>query len=252
MSPATISIITATYNSATHISDCINSVKCQSYPTLEHIIIDGASKDSTLEIIKTAPNRVSSIISEPDKGIYDALNKGVKLATGDIIGFLHSDDIFASPHILQNIADVFLREEKTSIVYGDLVFVDPYNTNKVVRYWKSKPFKPSLLNRGWMPPHPTVFMRREVYDKHGFFNINYKCAADYDYLIRVLKDSKLQSQYIPEVITKMRVGGISTKGFKNILNKKREDYLVLGNNKMPMPLFTLTCKNASKIFQFLV
>ncbi|MFA5329313.1 MAG: glycosyltransferase family 2 protein [Prolixibacteraceae bacterium] len=276
-----ISIITATYNSLQHLPDVINSIGEQTYANIEYIVIDGGSTDGTVEQLKQS-NLVSQIITEPDQGIYDALNKGIKMATGDIIGFLHSDDLFSSSETLQHIVDAFSTSsqkiqnsafslpsgemsgvrheggrterhgggrEVASVVYGDLVFVDPHATNKVVRYWKSQPFKPELLKQGWMPPHPTVFMRREVYQKHGLFNINLKCAADYDYILRVFQDPTLKIVYLPEVITKMRMGGMSTGGFKNLINKKREDYWVLKKNKMPFPLWILLAKNVSKIPQ---
>ena len=250
-----ISIITATYNSLQHLPDVISSIGQQTYPNIEFVVIDGGSTDGTVEYLKQS-NLVSQLISEPDKGIYDALNKGVQLATGEIIGFLHSDDLFASPKTLEDIVRAFLTVspatgKKPDVVHGDLVFVDQNNTNKIVRYWKSQPFKPGLLQRGWMPPHPTIFMRREVYEKHGLFNINLKCAADYDYILRVFQDKTLNIQYLPKVITKMRMGGMSTGGIKNLINKKKEDYWVLKHNKMPFPIWILLAKNVSKIPQLI-
>lgn len=250
-----ISIITATFNSIKHLHDVIESIRQQPYNIIEYIVIDGGSTDGTVEYLVQS-KLISQIISEPDKGIYDALNKGILLATGDIIGFLHSDDLLASPQTLENIAKAFatpspVTRKKPDVVHGDLVFVDQQDTSKIVRYWKSQGFKPHLLLRGWMPPHPTVFMRREVYEKHGLFNINLKCAADYDYILRVFRDKSLTITYIPEVITKMRIGGMSTGGIKNIINKKKEDFWVLKQNKMPFPLWVLLAKNFSKITQLI-
>ncbi len=186
------------------------------------------------------------------------MNKGIQLATGDVIGFVHSDDVLASPRTIQNIANAFSStspndksRDRASVVYGDLVFVDEQDTNKVVRYWKSRPFEPNLVQRGWMPPHPTVFMRREVYQKHDLFNANLKCAADYDYMLRVFRDTSYTFVYLPEVITKMRMGGMSTGGIRNLINKKKEDYWVLKHNKMPFPLWILLSKNVSKIPQLI-
>lgn len=250
-----ISIITATFNSSRTIISCRSSLDMQTYIDIDHIIIDGGSTDGTIEYIKQ--NKLfSRIISEPDNGIYDALNKGIKLSTGDVIGFLHSDDTFHSKDTLAKIVKVFNIPTGKSgqfpdVVYGDLVFIDQEDKEKVVRYWKSQPFKPTLLYRGWMPPHPTIFMRREVYEKHGFFNIDLKCSADYDYILRVFRDPTLNIAYLPEVITKMRVGGVSTKGIKNLINKKKEDYWVLKNNHMPFPLWILLAKNLSKIPQLI-
>jgi glycosyltransferase len=259
-----ISIITATYNSSATIGDCIRSVNEQTFPDIEHIIIDGKSNDSTIEIIKAISTRGIKIITESDKGIYDALNKGIQLATGDIIGFLHSDDMFASPQTLQKIADAFISPTTSSfnsimgnepkpidVIYGDLVYIDKQDINKVLRYWKSQPFKTKLLKHGWMPAHPTIFMRREVYNKHGWFNTSFKCAADYDYILRVFSDQTQVIGYLPEVITKMTIGGVSTHGFRNIINKKKEDYLILKNNKMPFPFWILFVKSVSKIPQLL-
>jgi glycosyltransferase len=143
------------------------------------------------------------------------------------------------------------QREYPDIIYGDLVFTDKKDNNKVVRYWKSKPFELKLLQRGWMPPHPTLFMRREVYEKHGSFNINLKCAADYDYILRVFHEQSIKVIYLPEVITKMQIGGVSTTGFKSLINKKREDYWVLKSNRIPFPLWVLLLKNILKIPQLL-
>jgi len=245
-----ISIITATYNSAATIADCIASVNKQISVNIEHIIIDGKSKDNTIELINALPNRITNLISEPDMGIYDALNKGIQIASGDIIGFLHSDDLFDSAETLFHIHNTFLQTD-ADIVYGDLLYIDKKDTEKGIRYWKSQTFKPELLKRGWMPAHPTIFMRREVYKKHGLFNISLKCAADYDFILRVFRDKTLSIVYLPEIITKMRIGGVSTCGIKNIINKKKEDYLVLKNNQMSFPLWILFAKNVSKIPQLI-
>ncbi len=250
-----VSIITATFNSIKHLPDVLESIGKQSYSNIEHIVIDGGSKDGTVEYIRNSKFPVR-MVSEPDKGIYDALNKGINLATGDVIGFLHSDDVLASSQTISNIVAAFtspLRSDKegVSMVYGDLVFVDKQDVNKVVRYWKSRPYKHGLLQRGWMPPHPTLFIRREVYKKHGLYDISLKCAADYDLIIRVFRDPTLNTVYLREVITKMRMGGMSTGGMKNILNKMKEDHWILKSNKMTFPLFTLFAKNISKVPQLI-
>ena len=245
-----ISIITATYNSSSTISRCISSIYEQTCQGIEHIIIDGSSTDNTLEIIQKTPNRVTLIISEPDKGIYDALNKGIQQATGEIIGFLHSDDCFYSSETLKHITNAFT--EDVDVIYGDLIFVDKKDSNKIVRYWKSKPFEPKLLKQGWMPPHPTLFMRHEVYEKHGLFDATLQCAADYDYILRVFQDHSLKFLYLPEIITKMQVGGMSTGNTRSLINKKIEDYLVLKNNNIPKPIWVLFFKNILKITQLIL
>ncbi len=242
------SIITATYNSYPAIKDCIDSIAQQTLKP-EHLIIDGQSKDETLTTIKNSPS-VSQYISEPDKGIYDALNKGLRLAQGEIIGLLHSDDLLAEATTLEKIKQAF-EETGADVVYGDLVYVDKEDTNKVIRYWKSQAFQPALLKRGWMPAHPTVFAKREVYAKHGQFDLSFDIAADYDLMLRIFQDKTLKFAYLPAVITRMRVGGASNKSLKNIIHKSSEDYRAMKKNSLPFPLWTLACKNLSKIPQFL-
>jgi len=244
-----ISIITATYNSAATISSCIASVNEQTYPDIEHIIIDGASKDNTLEIIKSMPNRISKIVSEPDDGIYDALNTGIQLASGDIIGFLHADDIFFSGSILQKIADSF-DAFNTDGIYGNNYLVQSENINKIVRIWSSKPFSPKFLNYGWMPPHPALFLKESVYKKHGVFDLSFKISSDYDFILRIFKDQDLKYAYIPETITKMRVGGASNGSFKKFIQKTREDYIALKKNNISNPFIALFSKKISKISQY--
>lgn len=245
-----ISIITATYNSAKTIESTIHSVLSQTYPNIEHILIDGASKDSTPELVQNFQNHHPSIrfISEPDKGIYDALNKGVQLASGDIIGFLHSDDFFENNRVIEEIINVF-QSKNCDGVYGDLRYVSSENTTKVIRYWKSRDFNPSLIKNGWMPAHPTLFLKKEVYKKHGQFDLSFKIAADYDFMLRILKDKSLAFTYLPQVITNMRVGGASN-AFGNLVLKMNEDWKALRKNKIPFRVWALLFKNISKIKQF--
>lgn len=245
-----ISIITATYNSATHILTAIQSVQEQSYPCIELIVVDGGSTDNTVEIVSSNFVGDLKIISERDEGIYDALNKGVKLATGDVMGFVHSDDYLAGPEVLSKIARSFEKEEVDGL-YGDLQYVDKQDTSKIIRYWKSEDFRDSFLKKGWMPAHPTLFLRKEVYDKHGLFNLDYKIAADYDLMLRIFSDTELKFHYLPKVITKMRLGGASNRSLKNILQKSKEDLKALKANKIRKPYFALMNKNFSKVSQFI-
>jgi len=228
-----VSIITATYNSAKYIASSLNSIFNQDYKDIECIIIDGDSKDQTKSIIKTyqRKNLNITLVSEADNGIYDALNKGIKLATGDLIGFVHSDDNLASPHIISELV-LAIKEKQAFGVYGDLQYVSQLDTSKLIRDWKSCVFSKSLLKKGWMPPHPTLFLKKEVYQKHGNFNQNYKISADYDFMLRVLKDKTLRFVYLPKVIIKMRVGGASNKDLKNIIQKTKEDYKAITSNKI--------------------
>ncbi len=249
-----LSIITATYNSEHTIKACMLSIINQSYKDIEHIIIDGNSTDRTLEVLVTItekyPEANIRIYSEPDTGIYDALNKGIEKANGDVIGFVHSDDLLASPKILEHIVNIF-KSQNSDGVYGNLRYVKKNNTNKVIRNWKSKAFTPAILNRGWMPPHPTVFLRKEVYQDIGYFDINYKISADYDFLIRVFLNKKYKIRYIPKTIMIMRLGGMSNKSFKNIFQKSKEDFQVIKRHQL-RGLFTLICKNILKLNQFFI
>jgi glycosyltransferase involved in cell wall biosynthesis len=244
------SIITATFNSAHFIEACILSIIRQNIDSLEIIIVDGLSSDSTIEkltpIVESHPN--ISICSEKDFGIYDALNKGIEMASGDIIGFVHSDDLLTYKNVLSDIENLFINTNADGI-YGDLEYVDQIDTNKIIRYWKSSPFHRRLLKKGWSPPHPTLFLKKSVYQKHGQFNLSYKISSDYDFMLRIFKDQELSFEYLPTVITKMRVGGVSNKNLKNILLKTFEDFKAIRNNKIGS-LGTLTRKNLSKIKQF--
>jgi glycosyltransferase len=244
-----ISIITATYNSAQNINLALASISFQIYTDLELIVVDGASSDNTIELIKNIFPWELKIISEKDKGIYDALNKGIAAANGDVIGFVHSDDFLASGDVLSQIANIF-QEQNVDGIYGDLQYVNKEDTSKVIRYWKSEAFKPELLNKGWMPAHPTLFLKKEVYEKHGLFNLNYNIAADYDLMLRIFSDPTLKFKYLPEVITKMRVGGASNRSLKNIKLKSQEDLRALRANGIKNPLKVLAYKNFSKLGQF--
>ncbi len=244
-----ISIITATYNNEATISDTVNSVASQTYDNIEHIIIDGKSTDNTLYVIKKNSGRISKIISEPDNGIYDALNKGIKNATGEIIAFLHADDIFASNTIIEKAINLF-KEKQTDGIYGDLQYVSKENTDKVIRYWKSGEFEISKLKKGWMPPHPTFFVKKGIYEKFGTFDTGFKIAADYDIILRFLGKHKISIAYLPEVMIKMRIGGESNKSIKNIIQKMKEDVKTLKKNNLGN-WHTVLLKNISKIPQLL-
>ncbi len=244
-----ISIITATYNNETTISDAVNSVASQTYDNIEHIIIDGKSNDNTLSIIKEKSGRISKIISEPDNGIYDALNKGIKNSTGDIVAFLHADDIFVNNTIIEKAVNLF-KEKQTDSIYGDLQYVSKENTDKIIRYWKSGEFSFSKLKKGWMPPHPTFFVKKEIYEKYGLFDTDFRIAADYDIILRFLGNFKISTAYLPEIMIKMRIGGESNKNVKNILQKMKEDAKALKKNNLGN-WHTVILKNIIKIPQLL-
>jgi len=243
-----VSIITSVYNNKETIEDAINSVLSQSYKNIEYIVVDGGSRDGTLDVIEKYKDKICTFISEPDKGIYDGLNKGVALATGDVVAFLHSDDIYASNDIIKEIVAEFISSGADG-VYGDLVYTPKEDTSKVLRYWKSKKFNISLLKQGWMPAHPTLFLKKSVYDAHGKFDLSFKIAGDYDFMLRVLS-AGIKVSYLPQVFYKMRVGGESNKSLKNIILKSKEDLRALSNNGVG-GLGTLFIKNFSKVGQFL-
>jgi glycosyltransferase len=244
-----ISIVTVTYNSSNTISDCIDSVLNQNYNNIEYIIIDGNSTDDTLKIIsKKVNNHNVKFFSEPDLGVYDALNKGIKKSTGNLIGFVHSDDLLNSSQIISEINKKII-DENLDGVYGDLHYVQKNNTNKIIRNWKSCDFDFRFLIRGWMPAHPTFFLKKSVYEKHGLFDLKYLIAADYDFMMRILSDKSLKFGYLPKVITKMRLGGVSNRSLKNIILKIKEDYLIIKRNNIGNFL-TLIRKNTSKFKQF--
>ncbi|MFL0913524.1 glycosyltransferase family 2 protein [Vibrio parahaemolyticus] len=243
-----VSVITATYNSSQTVIDTLESLNQQTYEDIEYIIIDGASSDSTLKVVQDNCSRIAKIISEPDKGIYDALNKGIKAATGDIIGFLHSDDLFAYPDAIRDLVKT-LEVEGTDSVYADLEYVSKEDTSKVVRKWKSGSCSKAKLLSGWMPPHPTFFMKREHYQKLGLFNLKFNIAADYDSILRYLWSNEVSTCYLPKVVTKMRVGGASNRSLKNIVEKTKEDIEALKANGIFWPRAILM-KNVSKIPQF--
>ncbi len=245
-----ISIITAVLNKRDTIEDCIMSVQSQTYRNIEHIIVDGGSRDGTLEIIKKHQNNIAKVVSEPDNGIYDALNKGFKLATGDIIGFLHADDIYASETVLEKVIDVFIKYDVDSC-YGDLLYVDKNNINKVIRYWKSSEFKEGSFKYGLHPPHPTFFVKKWVYDKYGGFNTDFKISSDYELMLRFLEKYKIKAYYIPEVLVKMRWGGKSNKSLKNIIYQTLEDYRAWKINGLGNNFFPVLLKKLRKIPQFL-
>jgi glycosyltransferase involved in cell wall biosynthesis len=216
-----ISIITVCYNSADTIADTLQSVREQTHPNIEHIIIDGGSIDKTLEILATDGRHVSRIISEQDQGIYDAMNKGLALATGELVGFLNSDDVLAHANVIARIAQT-MADMAVDACYGDLVYVAQNDTGKVVRYWRSREYCPGLFARGWVPAHPTFYARRGLYQKYGGFDLNFRLAADFDILLRFFEACGIISRYIPEVLVKMRLGGATNVSFRNVFLQNME------------------------------
>lgn len=243
-----VSIITSCFNRETTIRDAIESVISQNYPNIEYIVIDGASNDKSIEIIKQYQQHIAKFISEKDKGMYEAINKGIKQATGDIIGLVHSDDFLYSKDTITHIVQQFERTG-ADLIYGNGLFVDFYNTNKIIRNWKSGVYSKKKIRYGWLPLHPTVYIKKDCFQQLGLYDESFKIAADSDLLIRYLYESNLKISYLDEYIIKMRMGGLSTNP-KKIKQKWSED-LKLYRNHGFMPLFTLGCKIISKIPQFI-
>jgi glycosyltransferase len=245
-----ISIITVTYNSAQTLEQTIQSVLSQDYPNLEYIIVDGKSTDSTLTIIEKYRDKISHFVSEKDDGIYYAINKGINLATGDIIGVLHADDFYIKNDVLTGIAETFKMNEADA-VYADLYYVDKNNTDKIIRTWKSGSFSPNKFLWGWMPPHPTFFVKKDCYTKYGVFNTTLHSAADYEMMLRLLYKHKIKAAYLPEFIVKMRVGGQSNASLNNRVKANNEDRMAWKLNEIKPYFFTLTLKPIRKLVQFL-
>jgi len=241
-----ISIITVCYNSSKTIERTINSVLKQKNKNIEYIIIDGASTDSTVSILNKYQNNISKIISEKDDGIYDALNKGVQLAKGDIIGFLHADDFYPSNNILSTVEDVFMDNEEINLAFGDVVFVN--NEGGIIRYYSGKKFN---FDIGIMPPHPSVFIKKKCYDKFGYFNTKYKIASDYDLLFRFMSLHKLQYEYSKDIIVHMALGGVSNKNILSSINLNKEIYKIHKSHNYPISILDLLHKISVRIKELL-
>ena len=232
-----VSIITVCYNSENTIRDTLQSVFNQDYNDIEYIIIDGLSKDNTIKIIDEQREKISYVTSEPDKGIYDAMNKGVNLATGEIIGILNSDDLFYDEGIISSVANTFYRNADVDAVYGNLIYFETENPQKSVRYWKSIPFYKDFFDDGYIIPHPTLFVRKSVYDTLGAYYPYFKLSSDYEFMIRAFKVNNFVPFYIDKIIVKMRMGGASTKNWQNIILGNAEIYRAWKMNNLSVPFF---------------
>ena len=246
-----ISIITVCYNSEETISDTIQSVLSQDYKDVEYIIVDGKSTDRTLEIIQSIKSRIK-LISEKDRGIYDAMNKGIAHARGEILGFLNADDIYADDSALQTVAQCFSDDPRLDACYSDLIYVDQFDKSHTVRYWRSSPFVQGSFSRGWCPPHPTFFVRRSVYERFGGFDLSYRFAADNELMMRFLEVHKLRVKYVPDVLVKMRLGGTTNKSWRNVWVQNQEVVRALQSHGLaPNLLHLFMYKLWSRGLQFL-
>ena len=244
-----ISIITVTYNSVSTIEQTIQSVLNQTYKNIEFIIVDGVSTDGTLDILNRYKSQIHKIVSEKDNGIYDALNKGIDLATGDVIGILHSDDFYINSNVIENIANTF-NKKQCDALYANLYYVDKDDTNKIKRKWHSGNYNEGAFLNGWMPPHPTFFVKKEIYTKYGKFNLQFTSAADYELMLRFIHKHKIKLAYLNEFIVKMRMGGKSNVTVKNRVTANMEDRKAWEVNGLTPRFYTLTLKPLRKIVQF--
>jgi len=240
------SIITPACNSRDTIADCLDSINRQTV-SCEHIVIDGGSSDGTVELVRSiSPGAI--VVSEPDDGIYDAMNKGIKLASGDIVGILNSDDFYAGPEVLEKVIARF-RESGADALFADLVYVRPDNLKQVVRYYSGAGFTPEKFAWGWMPPHPTFFVRRELYERYGLFSTDYQIAADYELTARFLARHRVRYDYLPEVIVCMRTGGVSTRGLGSNLVLNREILRACAENGISTNILKVYSKYFRKVMQ---
>lgn len=242
-----ISIITPTYNSAATLRDTLDSVQKQTYPSIEHLLADGGSKDETVSIAAQYP--LVRCVSEPDRGLYDAMNKGVARARGAVVGILNSDDFYAHNQVLEQVMRCF-EDESVDAVYGDLHYVNPIHTQQVVRHWTSGPYHPKAWLQGWMPPHPTFFVRQRFYEQYGGFNTTFRSAADYELMLRFCFKHKLRLAYIPDVLVKMRTGGASNASWRHRLYANREDRRAWAVNGLHCPFYTTWLKPLRKLNQW--
>jgi len=244
-----ITIVTAVFNAEKTVADAIRSVAGQSHRDLEHLVMDGGSTDGTIDAIKACADDRLVLVQQPDDGIYDALNKGISRASGEIVGLVHADDFLAHADVISHVVAGF-SDPDVDAVYGDLDYVSATDTTRIIRHWKAGAFRASRLKWGWMPPHPTLFLRRTVFERFGMYDTGFRIAADYDAILRYFGKGAIKAVYLPEVLVKMRMGGESNRSLERIVTKSREDYAALRRNGVG-GLPTLVAKNLSKLPQFI-
>lgn len=246
-----ITVVTVSYNSIKTISDTLDAVAIQTHPNIEHLIIDGSSKDGTVEVVRSHANRQIKLISEPDRGIYHAMNKSLALAKGEVVGFLNSDDIYANNEVLTRIADAF-KDPLVDACYGDLVYVNQDNS-RIVRCWNSRPFRKGDFAKGWCPAHPTFYVRKSVVNKLGFFDTSYTLASDVEFMMRYLECGHVYARYIPQVLVRMRLGGATNQSWANVIRQNKQIFSALRKNgiRFSRILFIIN-KLINRIIQFIL
>lgn len=245
-----VSIITATYNSGLTLRDTIRSVLSQSYPNIEYIIIDGESKDNTLDIVSEYKDKISKVISEPDKGIYDAMNKGIRMATGDIVGVLNSDDFFASNNVIEKITNAFINQPDLDGVYTNLYYVKQNHPEITVRHWKSSEFIKGSFTKGWHPAHPTLYLKKSIYNKYGYFDLDFKLAADFELMLRFFEKYHIKTKYLDITTVRMRLGGATSKNISNIKKGNIECIKAFKKNGIEVSPLYLVYRLLPKLKQF--
>jgi glycosyltransferase involved in cell wall biosynthesis len=246
-----ISIITVVYNNEKTITEAMQSVLLQTYKDIEYVIIDGKSKDNTVGLINESKDKLGYFISEKDNGLYDAMNKGILVATGDVIGILNSDDLYQDLDVIASVMEQFNNDPELDILYGDLVYVKSDDTNKVVRNWKSKSYYKRFFENANVPPHPSLFVRSKVYKEAGLFDLEYKLAADYEFMLRVFKKHNFKSKYINRLIIKMRLGGATNQSLTNIVNQNKEILKSWRNNGLQAPFYLMLLRVFKRLVQFI-
>jgi glycosyltransferase involved in cell wall biosynthesis len=245
-----VSIVTVCLNSEKTIRETLESIYLQTYPSIEHIIIDGGSVDNTLEIIQSF-SRSKILITEKDNGIYDAMNKGVSMASGEVIGILNSDDLFENEMTVQTVMDHFRLNPEVDVVYGDLNYVNSKNVDKIVRKWKSKAYYIDFFEHGDVPAHPSIFLKRKVYEEAGLFNLDFSLAADYEFMLRIFKKHDYNSKYVNNVFVKMRLGGATNQSFLNVWKQNIEIVKAWKHNELKMPFLLIPLRIVKRILQYI-
>lgn len=245
-----VSIITATYNSAKTVRDTIESVLVQDYPDIEHIIVDGKSKDATLDIVQEYDGKIAKVVSDPDKGIYDAMNKGIRMATGDIIGILNSDDFFANDHVISEVVRAFREDPTLDGVHADLYYVKQDEPQKIVRHWVTTDYKPGCFFKGWHPAHPTLYLRKEVYERYGLFDLDFPLAADFELMLRLFECHHIVAKHLDMAMIRMRLGGATSKDYTNIVKNTKECMAAFRKNGLKPPVLYPAYRLLPKLLQY--
>mgnify|MGYP003945378095 CR=1 FL=1 len=244
-----VSVITAVFNCASYISSCIDSIAKQKHKEIEYIIIDGNSTDGTVSIINTYAAHVHYFVSEPDNGFYGALNRGISMATGEVIGILNADDVLADADVITTVVENF-KNSSCDAVYGNLNYTQRNDLNQVIRKWRSNAYSRKAIKYGWMPPHPTIYIRKEIYLKHGTYSMDYGHSSDYELILRLFYKHQINTVYVDRLFVKMRIGGVSNNTYKQLFKACSADYRAMIFNDIPHPVVAVVAKKLRKLEQY--